>query len=278
MTETRILQRVLEKTIQKSGAQVGLAAQRIATGEEILIEPDASFHPASTMKICVMMEVFRQARRAVFSLNEPLLIKNEFASIVDGSPYSLSMEDDSEQDLYARLGQRLPIRDLVKRMITVSSNLATNLLIERVSAEKTMEFMRELGAEGVIVRRGVEDGKAYHLGLNNTATARGLMQLLVSLAKNTVVSPEDSEAMIEIMLQQKFSEMIPAGLPTGVRVAHKTGWNNDLYHDAGIVYPPGTGPFVLVILTRGIGNDEQAHALIASLAKSIYDEWAKHSP
>jgi beta-lactamase class A len=263
----------ISELIQQSGADVGLAAHQVATGKEILIQPDQSFHPASTIKVCVMMETFRQARQGLFSLDDPMPVKNEFTSIVDGSPYALSAEDDSEKDLYEHIGDTLPIRELVFRMITVSSNLATNLLIERVTPQRTTQFMQELGTNDVIVWRGVEDNKAFRLWLNNAATARGLMQILLKLAKREVVSPQDSDEMIKILLQQKFNEMIPAQLPANVRVAHKTGWNDDLYHDAGIVFPPNGKPFVLVILTRGCKTESDAHALIASLAKIIYDHW-----
>jgi beta-lactamase class A len=263
----------LNELIRQSGADVGLAAHNLASGEEILIQPDKSFHPASTIKICVMMEAFRQARQGLFSLDDPLLLKNEFASLADGSPYSLSVADDSEKDLYEHIGESLSIRELIFRMIAVSSNLATNLLIERITAERTTQFMQELGTNDVIVRRGVEDNKAFQLGLNNAATARGLMQILLRLAKGAVLSPQDSDEMIQIMLQQKFNEMIPAQLPANIRVAHKTGWTGKYYHDAGIVYPPNQKPFVLVILTRGSNAENEAHALISSLAKIIYDDW-----
>lgn len=256
-------------------AKVGLAAYNFATGEEILINSDISFHPASMMKICVMMEVFRQARQGLFSLDDRILVKNAFASIADGSAYDLSIADDSEKDLYSRIGQRLPIRDLVRLMIIVSSNLATNLLVERVTPERTTAFMRELGADGLIVRRGVEDNKAFQLGLNNSATARGFMNILMKLAKREVVSEQDSNEMIEILLGQKFNEMIPAQLPDEVRVAHKTGWTGKFYHDVGIVYPPNAKPLVLVILTNGFEKDEGAHLFVASLAKKVYDGWVK---
>ncbi len=162
----------LKQLIQQSGAEVGLAAHNLETGEEILIQPDKSFHPASTIKVCVMMETFHQARQGLFSLDDPILVKNEFVSIADESPYSLSIEDDSKADLYQRIGESLSIRELIFRMITVSSNLATNLLIERVTPERTTQFMQELGTHDVIVRRGVEDNKAFRIGLNNAATAR----------------------------------------------------------------------------------------------------------
>jgi beta-lactamase class A len=264
------LHRMIEK---ERTLEVGLSAHRIENGDEILINPDASFHPASTMKICVMYEVYRQARRGVFTLDDPIIVKNEFASIVEGLPYSLLDADDSEKDLYQRIGQTLTIRELVRRMITVSSNLATNLLIERVTPEQTTDFMRELGADSLIVRRGVEDGRAFKLGLNNASTARGFMNILMKLAKREVVSPDDSDEMMDILTGQQFNEMIPARLPAIVRVAHKTGWTGDYNHDVGIVYPPAGDPFVLVIMTKGFEKEEKAHPFIAQLAKTIYDHW-----
>src|ERR1700690_1396957 len=183
----------LKEMIQQRGVEVGLAAHYLKTGEEIFIHPDTSFHPASTMKVCVMMEAVHQARQGLFSLNDSMLVKNEFTSIADRSSYSLSIEDDSETDLYQRIGESFSIRELIFRMITVSSNLATNLLIERVTPEKTTRFMQELGTTDVIVRRGVEDNQAFRLGSNNAATARGLMQILLKLAKREVISPQDSD-------------------------------------------------------------------------------------
>jgi beta-lactamase class A len=264
----------LNRMIDNSGAsQVGLAAHQLGSGNEILINPDTSFHPASTMKICVMMEVFHQARQGAFSLDDLIPVKNEFASLVDQAPYSLSDEDDSEIDLYHRIGQSLSIRDLVQRMITVSSNLATNILMDRVTPEKTTRFMRELGAESLVVRRGVEDTLAYRMGLNNASTARGFLEILIKLANRAVISQADSDEMIEVLAQQKINEMIPSQLPADVRIAHKTGWTGEYHHDLGIVFPSNSHPFVLVIMTKGFKEEEKAPPFIGSLAKSIYDHW-----
>lgn len=254
-------------------AEVGLTAHRLGSGEEIFINPDMSFHPASTMKICVMLEVFHQARQGMFSLNGSIPIKNKFISIADGSSYSLSPDDDSETELYHHIGERMTVREVLRSMITVSSNLATNILIELVTPEQTTNFMRELGAEGLIVRRGVEDNTAFRLGLNNSITARGFKQILVKLARKEVLSPEDSKEMIDILAGQQFNEMIPARLPADVRVAHKTGWTGEYYHDVGIVYPPDAGEFILVILTKGFQKETDAHPFIASLAETIYSHW-----
>jgi beta-lactamase class A len=266
----------LQQLIRTSRASdVGFAAHLLATREEILIKPDMPFHPASTMKVCVMMEVFRQARLGTISLTDPVPVYNQFVSIADGSPYSLKAEDDSEKDLYARVGETASIYELVLRMITVSSNLATNILLEHVSPQQVTAFMRALGTDDLIVRRGVEDNEAYRQGMNNSATARGFMLILLKLAKREIVSSEDSDAMINILARQQFNEMIPALLPRGTLIAHKTGWTGDYHHDIGLIYPSNGEPFVLSILTKGYAeaDERDAHAFVASMAKTIFDHW-----
>ncbi len=254
-------------------SSVGLAARHLGSGTEILIEADQPFHPASTTKICIMMEAYRQARAGEISLEETVPIRNEFHSIADGSLYSLQVEDDSETELYERIEQQFSRRELIRRMITVSSNLASNLLLDELDPRRVTEFMHELGAADLNVLRGFEDKLAYRRGMNSAATARGFMQILTRLARKEVVSSKDSEEMIEILFQQEFNEMIPAGLPAGVKVAHKTGWTADFHHDVGIIYPPMGEPIVLCILTKGYEENEetQANAFVASLAKTVYD-------
>lgn len=267
----------LHHLIQQSRASfVGIAAHRLADGSEVLIEADRLFHPASTIKLCIMMEIFHQRQLGALSLDQPIAIKNQFSSIVDGSAYSLDVEDDSEKELYGCIGRSFPVRELVRRMITASSNLATNILIEYARPGAVSQFMRDLGAGDLVVLRGVEDKQAYRAGLNNSATAHGLMNALLRLANHEVVSPGDSDEMIQILSKQQFNEMIPAQLPAAAVVAHKTGSTGDYFHDAGIVYLPGGEPFVLSILTRGYPETEEkaAHAFVASLARTIYDYWS----
>jgi beta-lactamase class A len=265
------LQTRIGELIKASGAEtVAVAYFDLATGRELLISPDVSFHAASTMKVPVMMEIYRQAAVGKLSLNGRIPIKNDFVSIVDGSHYSLTPDSDSEQSLYKRVGQTETIRELVRLMITVSSNLATNLLIELVTPERVMDLMREIGARSIRVLRGVEDGKAFDKGLNNTTTARDLMIIMRRIAEPRAVSARASDEMIKVMLDQKFNEGIPAGLPADVPVAHKTGSITRINHDAAIVYPPGRKPYVLVVLERGIEDEKRAHKLIADISRLIY--------
>lgn len=267
------LRRAIEALIRDSGAaDVGVAYRDLATGEELLVHGDATFHAASTMKVPVLMELYRQAGAGTLSLDDRMAVKIQFASIVDGSPYTLKAEDDSETSLYRRVGERLTIRELARLMITESSNVATNMLIERITAARTCELMERLGTKDIHVLRGVEDGRAYARGMNNTTTARALMIILTRLAGREVVSRSASDEMLAILRAQKFAEGIPAGVPAdrGVKVAHKTGWFPGVYHDAAIVEPPRGKPFVLVVLTRGIKDDRRAHRLVADITRLVY--------
>lgn len=106
----------------------------------------------------------------------------------------------------------------------MSSNLATNILVEKAGAEKVSQTMRSYGADSIRVLRGVEDIKAYEQGLSNRTTAFDEAVIYERLARGEAVSEEASRQMIDILKKQHFSEMIPAELPERVEVAHKTGW------------------------------------------------------
>jgi beta-lactamase class A len=229
------------------------------------------------MKVPVMIEFFRRIDSGALSLDQPILLVNQFGSIVDGSPYALDAGDDSDSSMYQRVGQRVPARELVERMITRSSNLATNAVIALVGAQEVTETAHRLGARTMSVLRGVEDGKAFEKGLNNTTSAHDLATLLGAIETHAAASPASSDAMLRILERQEFNEEIPAGLPPGTRVAHKTGQITAVLHDAAIVYPPHRPPYVLVVLTRGIRDEKIAQRLIADISRLVWDD-ATRSP
>jgi len=231
------------------------------------VNGDGEFHAASTMKIPVMIELFRQAETGTLSLDEQLPVKNEFHSIVDGSVFQLSVGDDSDADVYKAVGKTMSLRQLCEYMITVSSNFAANLLIERLGAKNIQATTDRLGASGMHVLRGVEDQKAFDKGMNNTTTANALATLLQRIATGRAVSKKADAEMVAILERQHFNDGIPAGLPPGTAVAHKTGSITKIHHDAAIVYGPKRS-YVLVVLTRGIEDQKQSAALIASDRKS----------
>jgi len=262
------LESALRGIISKSGAEAAVAFRTLDGRSEVLIDPDKRFHAASTMKVPVMIELFRQAAAGSLSLDDPLLIRNEFRSIVDGSTYALSEGADSDKLVYASVGKTMTLRQLCELMITVSSNFAANLLIERVGVENVRSTVARLGAGGMEVLRGVEDQKAFDKNLNNSTTARALLVLFDKLARGRAVSKKADAEMVGILERQMFHDGIPAGLPPGTRVAHKTGNITRIHHDAGIVF--AKRPYVLVVLVRGIQDQKQSAALIAELSKAIH--------
>ena len=249
---------------------VSIAVYDVQTKETLLINERVSMHAASTMKVPVMMEIFRLVEAKKLSLREPIEVKNKFYSIVDGSEFRLNKMDDSDEEVYRRISQTMTVLELVDHMITWSSNLATNLLIERVKAENVNKLMRDLGANEIEVKRGVEDTKAFQAGINNTTTAYDLMLLLKLIAEHKFLSKRASEKIVEILSSQHFNDGIPAGLPKSVRVAHKTGDITKHNHDAGIVYLPDRKPYVIVVLTKGIAEHRRSSRLIADISRAVY--------
>src|SRR5438552_570814 len=267
--------RVQARILQTPARAVGLCYRDLTTGDSLTVGSDVRFHAASTMKVPVMIQLFRDRDAGLLSLDDSVTITNTFRSIVDSSPYRLDVTDDSDSSLYKRLGQWASIRQLIELMETVSSNLATNLLIAKVDAKRANATAHALGADSILVLRGVEDDKAYRAGLNNTTTARDLGMLLAAIANGKAASAASCREMLAILGRQQFNEGIPAGLPPGTTVYHKTGWIGQVvYHDAAFVEPPPPGGgrgYVLVVLTGGIQKDDNAHALARDVSKLVFE-------
>lgn len=263
-------ERIVERVAATTGAFVGVSYIDLQTGERLSLNDDSSFHAASTMKIPVMIEVLRRSQQGAFAIDQPILIINDFASLADGSRFKLDSADDSDSSLYRRTGGRVPVNELMRLMITRSSNLATDVLMELVGAAHVTAGARSLGATRLQVLRGVQDLKAFDAGMNNTTTAHDLATLLVQIENGGALSPASSAMMRDILLAQEFNDRIPAGLPRGTRVAHKTGDITAVSHDAAIVYPPGRKPYVLVVLTRGVKEPKVSDALIADISRLVW--------
>jgi beta-lactamase class A len=269
MTLKKLQDQVSSKLAEQPG-DFAVAFKDLTTGETLLINEQTYFHAASTMKTPVMIEVYKQAAAGTFSLNDSFVLRNEFKSIVDSSTFSLNANDDSEKELYNHLGEKRSLYNLVYDMIIMSSNLATNMVIELVNARNVTQSMRQLGANHIQVLRGVEDSKAYEKGLNNVTTANDLLVIYEKMASNEIVDSASSQAMIKILLNQQFKEIIPARLPANVKVAHKTGNISHVQHDSGIVFLPDGKKYVLVLLSKNLQKEDQAIKAMAEVSEMIY--------
>ncbi|MCU1230922.1 MAG: beta-lactamase [Acidobacteria bacterium] len=234
---------------------------------------DHYFHAASTMKLAVLLGVMRQVERGELSLESPVHVRNRFTSIVNQEPFMLDLARDADPNVYGHLGKTLTVRELAYWMITLSSNLATNLLIDVIGVNTIQLALDELDIDGVRILRGVEDSAAFDAGLNNEVTANGLLKLLRVVADHKAYSRKASEEMLNIMLEQQYRSGIPAGLPKAARVAHKTGNISTVHHDAGIVYLEGREPYVLVILTQFSAEAGRGTA-VADVSRDIFNTLA----
>lgn len=256
---------------ERAEKMVAVAYRNLATDEVKVYRPMEIFHAASTMKTPIMFQLFKMRDAGLLKMTDSIVISNEFQSILDGSVYRLPVSPDDPDGMYAFMGKRMSIRDLIDRMITWSSNLATNILIDVADPVEIAGTMQEIKAMGVLVLRGVEDLKAYEAGLNNRTSAAGMMNVMTAVFRSNLVSEESRAEMIDILQNQHYNNMIPRDLPEDVRIAHKTGSITRIAHDAAIVFPPEADPYVLVILTQGYDDIRAAHALGAKISKRIYD-------
>lgn len=272
----QLIEQIREKFSLTPG-EYALAAFYVPTGDTLLINEKEMFHAASTMKTPVMIEIFRQVAEGKIKLEDTLLVRNDFYSIVDGSSYQLTPADDSDDEVYEKIGTGQSIRYLLFHMITRSSNLATNLLMTIARGEQVTATMRTLGAPSIQVMRGVEDSKAYRQGLNNVTSAYDLMKIFEQIAKGKAVNEQASRAMVDILLQQYYRDLIPAKLPPGTRVAHKTGWITGVHHDSGIIFLPGGEPVVLVLLSKKATDEPAAKELLASVALLVFDFYKREA-
>jgi beta-lactamase class A len=249
--------------------ELGIAFYDYETTIQWGYNADTYIHAASTMKLAVLLGVFRQISRGELTIDAPVHVRNRFTSIVNRQPFMLELARDADPNVYSNLGKTMTVRDLAYQMITTSSNLATNLLVEVIGVGTIQRALDELEVSGLRVLRGVEDQAAFDAGLNNEVTANGLLRLLRLIAEEKAYSRDASAAMLEIMMDQQYKSGIPAGLPKAARVAHKTGNISTVHHDAGIVYLENRKPYVLVVLTQFDQKTGRTSA-VAEVSRDIF--------
>ncbi len=236
----------------------------------ILINENEVFHTASTMKTPVMAEIFHQIDSGILSLNDTILVKNDFTSIVDGSHFSIDLKSDSGLRINKLIGEYTTIYNLIEDMITNSSNLATNILIEKVSAQNVNNLMRSIGAQNINILRGVEDTKAFENGMSNTTTSLDMLKIYEAIYFNKIAKKESCDIMIDILKKQNHNNVIPKYLPKSVKVAHKTGTIEKVVHDCGIVYPENGKNYILIYLSKEVESNDISKEIGAKLSEMIY--------
>ena len=264
------LREALEKLARESKARaVAVALLDLESGFRFSLAGDRWFHAASTIKLAVLLAIFRAADEGRLRLDNSLHVRNRFVSAADGSPFRVDPSSDAMPELYQAIGRTAKISALTEGMIVASSNLATNLLLDFLGVEYARNVLRDAQVSGVELRRGVEDREAHKKGIDNEATADGLLTLLSAL-RGDFLKKESKEQAIHILLAQRFNSMIPAGLPAHATVAHKTGEISTACHDVGIVYLPEREPYIAVILTEFDAEQNGRRETVAAISEMLY--------
>ncbi|MGW5361532.1 serine hydrolase [Actinopolymorpha pittospori] len=234
-------------------------------------EPDATHDAASTMKLAVMAAAYRLAEEGALDLDEEVRVHNDFGSAVgDGAVYHATADYDSDPLPWERLGRSASLRWLVRRMIVRSSNLATNLVLERVGLPAVAAAWAATGARHSVVTRGIQDYAAREAGRSNLVTAADLAGMLGALQARALASPTACAQMLEVLLDQEMTADVVQGLPPGTAVAHKNGWVDNVRHSAALVLPTDAAPYVLVTCVSAELDDAAGCAVVARVAAASW--------
>jgi beta-lactamase class A len=269
----RALTSQIAKIEQESGAKaIGVALHDAETGLELHYKADRWFHAASTIKVPILLGVFAAIDRGDLLPHSRVHVRNRFLSVVESVPFRVESGRDANSAVHNAIGKMMRVDELAYHMITTSSNLATNLLLGVIGPDSVNRTLKELDVDdGIELKRGVEDELAFDKGINNMVTADGLLRILVLLSEGKAFSPALSRRMMDILHGQEFNQGIPARLPKGARVAHKTGEISTVAHDAGVVYLPKRKPYGLVILTEWAPDGTGRSRTIATISHTIYE-------
>ena len=266
------LRQRIDAAARKSDARaIAVALHDAESGAELQYDADRWFHGASTIKIAILLAVYGEIDRGRLAPQSRLHVRNRFLSAYDGSAFRILADRDADSEVHASIGKTMRVSELALHMIAMSSNLATNLLLDLIGLEAVQRTIERFGLTGLDIHRGVEDEKAFEHDIVNRVTANGLVGLLRLIAEERAYSPELSREMLDILHQQEFKKGIPARLPRDVRVAHKTGDISSVAHDAGVVYAPGRKPYVVAILTEWAADAGSRSPTIASISHAVYD-------
>lgn len=244
------------------GGTVGLVVQNLESGEELLLHPDEVFPAASVIKIAILAEAMRQCEAGLLPLNTTVRLAAK--DVVGGDGVLLELHP----------GLELTVEDLLRLMIVVSDNTASNMLLNKLWLENVALSMSRWGMTDSRMRRKFFDYKAQALGLENLITPRDIARLLGMMVRGELYG---SQAMLDLLARCQDRSKMALYFPEEQRIAHKSGENEGVRHDVGVVYSAGEAPrplFIFCALTKGQTNVVAADQAIGRLCRLVYEHLA----
>lgn len=257
----QLVQRIEERLSSVDGV-VGLWVRDLTDGWTWGRNADGIFPTASAIKIAILAELGRQVEAGRLSLEDP--VRLAAADHTGGSGILQYMGDGTME---------LSLWDLAVFMIQMSDNTATNVLIDRVGMEAVNTFLDGIGLTGTRLRRKMIRPADQAAGRENVSTPEELGRLVEMLWAGELASEEGTREMLDVMAIPKGGT-IPAGLPGGVRVAHKTGSLGGVIVDAGVVLLEGR-PYVVSVMGTLLGDSRAAGATLSDVVGLIHRHMAR---
>jgi beta-lactamase class A len=234
----------------------------------------ATHYAASTMKLPLLVAAYRQHERGEIDLDAEVPVHNSFRSALDGSPFAIDQSEDQDDETWSRVGRTMPLRALARHATIHSGNLATNLLLEHVGGTAVSEVLRDAGcSELTSLPRGIEDSVARRAGLDNRVTARDLALVMCGIGARRLAGTATCRAVEGVLASQEHREQVPAGMPSGVYVANKTGWVDGVAHDVALVRPDPAPPYVVAVCTTAAASEEALYTLNAAISAATWKRW-----
>lgn len=258
-TNWAILEERIKKQVESFGQETGIVIEDLSTGWKIAINENKLFPSASMVKVPIMASFFCACAEKILDLKQRLVLKNRYKVLGSGVLKE-----------YAQ-GTAFDIDNLIETMIVESDNTAANMLIEYLGFDSLNNYFKKIGLNNTNIARKMMDFKSRRYGLENFSSAADLAYLLEEIYNHKLINKSFSQRCLEILKKQKIRDRIPAKLPSGTVVAHKTGLEKGICHDAGIVFTP-QGDFIICVLTRhNYKISRPAKKFISDIALDVYN-------
>jgi len=265
----KVLWQKLETSIhdidQHLDGVMGVAIEDLTSGDQFFLHENEVFAQASSIKIAVLAELYRQAQQGKPKLTD--LYTVQASDLVPDSNIMSGLTPGIT---------RVTLRDLATMMVAVSDNSATNVLIDRVGMENVNAMLDSLGLPHTRLRRKMMDLEAAKRGRENISTPLEMMTLLASLYRGKVLNREMETDFFKMLSTGKDS-WIPRDLPADVKVADKPGALEAVRNDSGIVFVEGR-PYVICVMTAYLENErdgEEAISKVSGAAWRMFDRLSR---
>lgn len=254
------LEQAIRKEARNFRGKSGIVIKDLETNWQIAFNKEKLFPSASLVKIPIMAAVFQAGQNGKIGLQKKIKLKT--SDKISGSGQLKNMP----------VGSEYSVEELVKLMITSSDNTATNMLIELLGFPYLNSSFKEFGLRHTNLSREMMDFDERKNGVENYTTAADISYILEKIYRNKLCNSFVSQKCMGLLLKQKAHDRIPAKLPRGTVVAHKTGLEAMVCHDAGIVFAP-KGNVLICVLTKGAANSRVSKKYISNIALEVYNSY-----